>query len=74
LAWTCLTIGALGWVQIQIANANVIKINAKYSRKKWMLELCDVMLEFYPREIGKIGERINYFKRVRREWEKKSDN
>ena len=74
LAWTCLTIGALGWGQIQIANANVIKINAKYSRKKWMLELCDVMLEFYPREIGKIGERINYFKRVRREWEKKSDN
>jgi hypothetical protein len=74
LAWTCLTIGALGWVQIQIANANVIKINAKYSRKKWMLELCDVMLEFYLREIGKIGERINYFKRVRREWEKKSDN
>jgi hypothetical protein len=74
LAWTCLTIGALGWGQIQIANANVIKINAKYSRKKWMLELCDVMLEFYLREIGKIGERINYFKRVRREWEKKSDN
>lgn len=74
LAWECLTIGALGWGQIQIANANVMKINANYSRKKWMLELCDVMLEFYPREISKIGERINYFKRVRREWEKKSDN
>lgn len=74
LAWDCLTIGALGWGQIQIANANTIHINENYSRKKWMLELCDVMLEFYPREIGKINERIKYFKRVKREWQKKSEN
>lgn len=74
LAWECLTIGALGWGQVQIANANVIKINAGYSRKKWMLELCDAMLEFYPREIGKINERMDYFKRVKREWQTKSDN
>jgi hypothetical protein len=73
LAWDCLTIGALGWGQIQIANANTINVNENYSRKKWMLELCDVMLEFYPREIGKINERIAYFKRVRREWKKKSE-
>lgn len=62
LAWECLTIGALGWGQIQIANANIINIAEGYSRKKWMLELCDVMLEFYPREIGKIKDRIDYFK------------
>ena len=74
LAWNCLTIGALGWGQIQIANANIINIDAGYSRKKWMLELCDVMLEFYPREIGKINERIAYFKRVKREWKKKSED
>jgi hypothetical protein len=74
LAWNCLTIGALGWGQIQIANANIINVNEGYSRKKWMLELCDMMLEFYPREIGKINERMAYFKRVKREWKKKSED
>lgn len=71
--WECLTIGALGWGQIQIANANIVKIVPKNSRKKWMLELCDTMLEFYPKEIGKISERIDHFKKIRKFWEKKSD-
>ena len=71
--WDCLTIGALGWGQIQIANANVVKIVSKNSRKKWMLELCDTMLEFYPKEIGKIDERIDHFKKIRKVWEKKSE-
>jgi hypothetical protein len=74
LAWDCLTVGALGWGQIQIANANTIRINENYSRKKWMLELCDVLLEFYPREIGKINDRIEYFKRVKKEWKRKSED
>lgn len=74
LSWDCLTIGALGWGQIQIANANVININEGYSRKKWMIELCNVMLEFYPKEIGKIHERIEYFRRVKRRWEKKQES
>jgi hypothetical protein len=73
LTWDCLTIGALGWGQIQIANANIINVNESYSRKKWMLELCDVMLEFYPKEIGKIHARIDYFKRVRKRWKQKSE-
>ncbi len=73
LAWHCLTIGALGWGQIQIANANVININEGYSRKKWMIELCDALLEFYPREIGKINERVAYFKRIKQHWEKKPE-
>lgn len=68
LSWDCLTVGALGWGQIQIANANVININERYSRKKWMLDLCDVMLEFYPREISKIKERVDYFEKVRQRW------
>jgi hypothetical protein len=74
LAWNCLTIGALGWGQIQLANANVINVNESYSRKTWMLELCDVMLEFYPREIGKIQDRTNYFTRVKRHWENKVES
>lgn len=68
LSWDCLTIGALGWGQIQIANANVIHINERYSRKNWMIELCDIMLEFYPKEIGKIKERVDYFEKVRERW------
>ena len=40
LGWDCLTIGALGWGQIQIANSNRITINPHYSRKRWMIELC----------------------------------
>ncbi|HOF99437.1 MAG TPA: hypothetical protein PLD44_08680 [Paludibacteraceae bacterium] len=71
--WNCLTIGALGWGQIQIANANVVNLIPKNSRKKWMLELCDTLLEFYPKEIGKIAERIDHFKKIRKFWEKKKE-
>lgn len=54
LDWECLTVGALGWGQIQITNSNNIRIIDQYSRKRWMLRLCEVMAEFYPKEIGKI--------------------
>lgn len=73
LSWSCLTIGALGWGQIQIANAKTIDINEGYSRKRWMLEFCDVLLEFYPKEIGKIGSRIEHFKKVKLRWQEKAD-
>jgi len=35
----------------------------------WMIELCDTLLEFYPKEIAKIGKRISRFERIRAEWE-----
>lgn len=73
LSWSCLTIGALGWGQIQIANANNIVVNHGYSRKKWMLELCDVLFEFYPREIEKVKGRIEYFEKVKRRWKERTD-
>ena len=73
LAWDCLTIGALGWGQIQIANANNINIIQRYSRKQWMLELCDAMLSFYPREIAKIEDRIGYIESVKHTWQDKPD-
>jgi len=38
-----------------------------------MLELCDTLFEFYPREIAKITDRIEYFKKVRALWEGKSE-
>jgi len=38
-----------------------------------MLELCDILFEFYPREIEKIGGRIEYFKEIKRRWQEKTD-
>ena len=73
LEWDCLTIGALGWGQIQIANSNVILTSPGYSRRSWMLELCDALFEFYPREIAKIDKRVEHFKKVREQWEKRRD-
>lgn len=73
LDWDCLTVGALGWGQIQIANSNYIKVNKGYSRKKWMLQLCNVMLDFYPKEIHKIKDRIGRFDEVKDYWESRED-
>jgi|SRR5579875_2231702 len=73
LTWNCLTIGALGWGQIQIANSNMVEITPLFSRRAWMLEMCHTLLEFYPREISKIGERIAYFEAVRSRWEARTD-
>lgn len=73
LGWDCLTIGALGWGQIQIANSNTVIVNPGYSRKRWMLEFCDLMLEFYPKEIAKIGARVSRFEQVREFWSQKPE-
>ncbi len=66
--WNCLTIGALDWGQIQIANSNFLTVNPGYSRRQWMLELCDALSEFYPREIAKIESRLGYFTKIREFW------
>ena len=73
LDWECLTIGALGWGQIQIANSNIITVNHGYSRKEWMIQLCNTMLEFYPGEILKIQERAGHFQDLRQHWESRQD-
>jgi hypothetical protein len=73
LDWSCLTLGALGWGQIQIANSNIVNIEQKNTRKKWMLQLCDAIDLFYPNEISKITQRIDYFKNVRNYWENQPD-
>lgn len=73
LSWECLTVGALGWGQIQIANSNNIKLIDRYSRKKWMLQLCDTLFEFYPKEIAKIQGRIGRFDEEKIRWESRED-
>lgn len=71
LSWDCLTVGALGWGQIQIANSNKVQVIPGNPRKQWMLDFCDIMLEFYPKEILKIDKRMNHFKKVKEAWMKK---
>lgn len=73
LGWDCLTIGALGWGQIQIANSNRISVNPRYSRRLWMIELCDTLLEFYPKEVAKIDKRIKHFQKIRAQWKKRAE-
>jgi hypothetical protein len=73
LDWSSLTIGALGWGQIQIANSNNIIVNPKYSRRDWMIELCDAVLQFYPKELLKIDQRIQKFREIREYWLSRSD-
>jgi hypothetical protein len=73
LDWSCLTLGALGWGQIQIANSNNINIEFTTTRKIWMLQLCDALDLFYPNKISKITHRIDYFKNIREYWEKQPD-
>ncbi len=71
LKWDCLTIGALGWGQIQIANASFVNIDRTQKRKDWMLQLCNKMGIFYPKEIAKIQKRINRFEEIRKFWNQK---
>ena len=73
LDWDCLTVGALGWGQIQIADSNRIILNDGYSRRDWMLNFCDVMLQFYPKEILKTKDRICRFEDVKAYWVQKED-
>ena len=73
LDWDCLTVGALGWGQIQLADSNRILVRDGCSRKEWMLALCDIMLEFYPKEIGKIRERMERFAEVKEWWHNRDD-
>jgi hypothetical protein len=73
LKWDCLTIGALGIGQIQIANSKHIEIDPSQKRRAWMLEFCDTMLSFYPKEITKITKRIGKFEKVKEFWLSKSE-
>lgn len=73
LRWDCLTLGALGAGQIQIANSRNIITDPEKTRRSWMLDLCEAVLQFYPREIAKINRRISKFEKIREFWQAKSD-
>ncbi len=67
-SWECLSLGALGWGQIQIANANRLKFQKTINRKAWMLQFFDLLSEFYDAEIGKIGQRKLFFDQEKEYW------
>lgn len=46
LQWSCLTLGALGAGQIQIANSNHIEIDSTKTRRAWMLEFATMFFNF----------------------------
>ena len=54
LDWECLTIGALGWGQIQISNSNHIKIIDGYSRKNGFYNSAMFYLTFIRRRLQKL--------------------
>ncbi len=68
-AWSCLTLGALGWGQIQIKDSNRLVFEPHPLRKKWMLELCEAAAAFYETEMGKIAERKDWFNKEKIYWE-----
>jgi hypothetical protein len=72
LDWECLTIGALGWGQIQITNSNQIIVRPQ-TRTQWMMRFCEIMLDFYPREIKKISRRLEHFQNIYAQWRKKAE-
>lgn len=68
LDWNCLTIGNLGFGQIQIANSNNVIINENNTRKQWMLYLCDYLDSFYDNEVMKIGKTKEFFQKIKEFW------
>lgn len=74
LKWDCLTIGALGTGQIQIADSKRTEIDSTQKRRAWMLEFCDTVLAFYPKEITKITRRIGKFEKVKEFWLSKPED
>ncbi len=74
LKWDCLTIGALGTGQIQIADSKRVEIDQSQKRRAWMLEFCDTVLAFYAKEIAKITGRIGKFEKVKEFWLSKPED
>ncbi|RKY24161.1 MAG: hypothetical protein DRP62_04390 [Planctomycetota bacterium] len=63
----------IGIMSIFLESTENIKINRKLKRKEWMLQLCDELAEFYPREIAKIKERSVFFAQTKAFWQKWPD-
>ena len=56
-----------------MANSNNILLTKQNSRKRWMLDLCESMFEFYPKKMHKIQDRLKRFETIREGWRSKED-
>jgi len=70
ISWDCLQIANIGLGQIQITNANKIKIDESISRNEWLLNLCSRSLNFLENLSNKIPKRMEYFITKKEEYEK----
>lgn len=68
LTWKSLGFGNLGNGQIQIKNSNKIEIDYNQSRNNWMLELCNLTIEFYHKVINKKEKGIVEFEKLKNYW------
>lgn len=64
LSWACLSLGALGWGQIQITNSNRLLFHETIDRKAWVSEFKQRVVKFYQQETSKIISRTKYFETV----------
>lgn len=68
LSWETLSLGLLGWGQIQFTNTRSFQEVTGNSRSAWMTEMCDRLLDFYPNEVAKIQDRIAFARKIRERW------
>ncbi len=59
--WKSLTIGALGWGQLQILNSNKIILDEEQTRSSWIKTFNKKIKIFYENEKVKIDKRQKYF-------------
>ncbi len=73
LNWKCLNINAFISGNIQIANSENILLDMQNSRKQWMLQMCDAVMDIDPHKIFETEEKIQEFERIREYWKNKED-
>lgn len=68
LDWSCLRFGNIGEGQIQLKKATNLELNSRQTRKQWMLEMCELLLAFYPKEKKKLERRLLEAQKYRDLW------
>ena len=73
LNWKCLNINAFNSGNIQIANSENILLDIKKSRKQWMLQMFDTVMDIDSHNNFETKEKVQEFERGREYWENKED-
>lgn len=54
LSWQCLTVGNLGWGQVQIANTKNIIVDKTVTRQEWLMDFCERTISFNQKLVESI--------------------